>query len=197
MDASVFDYALLRDKTARYGLQALARLQTETQAPHAATVRALSTQVAREAVSGLPGAIPPTASTLSRNIVSLTPGQPVPASFLSQDWKQVDAHWMLPACLTYDAAKCDAYLVDFSGNHTANVVLIATGASVGFVFDQTNNGAWEMAGKLPIAPNCNAVRDALAKGTFALVEPRLQDIQVNGQRIEVEAMPARSSVCAK
>ena len=192
-----FDYSFLRYRSVRYGPQALARLQRETRAPNAATVRDLSTQAARQPGRGLSGAARPDAATLALNIVSRTPGQPVPASFLSQDWKRVTQNWMLPGCLNLGSVKCDAYLVDLTGGHKSNVVLFPNSGSIGFVFVQASNGDWQLVGKFSIAPDCAAVRDALAKGTFQLVEPRLRDIQVNGQRVEVDAMPARGAVCSR
>jgi hypothetical protein len=192
-----FDYNFLRYRSARYGLQALARLQEETKASNAATVRELSTQAARQPSPGLLSATRPDAATLARNIVSLTPGQSVPASFLSMDWKRAAQNWMLPSCLNSGEVKCDAYLVDLTGAHKPNVVLFPNSGSVGFVFDQTSNGDWQLVGKFSIAPDCAAIRDALAKGTFQLVEPRLRDIQVDGQRVEVEAMPVPRAGCSK
>lgn len=192
-----FDFNFLRYRSARYGLQALTRLQGETMAANAATVRELSTQAARQPGRGLLGAVRPDAATLALNISSRTPGQSVPASFLSKDWKRVTQNWALPACLNLDSVKCDAYLVDLTGDHKPNVVLFPNSGSVGFVFDQASDGDWQLAGKFSIAPDCAAVRDALAKGTFQLVEPRLRDIQVNGQRVEVEATSTRHAVCSR
>jgi hypothetical protein len=188
-----FDYAFLRYGSARYGLEALARLEGETKGSNAATVRELSTQAARSSGPVLSSAARPDAATLARNIVSRTPGQSVPASFLSKDWKQATQSWMLPACLNFGTMKCDAYLIDLTGDHKPNVVLFPNGDSVGFVFDQTSNGDWQQVGKFSIAPDCAAVRDALTKGAFQLVEPRLRDIQVNGQRVEVEATPVAAA----
>jgi hypothetical protein len=192
-----FDYNFLRFRSARYGVAALARLEGETRVANAATVRQLSTQAAKQPGPVLLSAGRPDAATLARNIVSRTPGQSVPASFLSKDWKQAGQNWLLPGCLNSGAVKCDAYLVDLSGNQQLNVVLFPNSGSVGFVFDQTSNGDWQLAGKFSIAPDCAAVLDALTKGTFQLAEPRLRDIQVNGQRIEVEATPLRGAVCLR
>jgi hypothetical protein len=192
-----FDYHFLRYGSTGYGLLALERLQGETLAPNATTIRELSAQVAREPARSLLNADRPDAATLAANIVSRTPGQSVPASFLSMDWKRATQSWMLPVCLNSGSVKCDAYLVDLTGAHKLNVVLFPNSGSVGFVFDQASSGNWQLVGKFSIAPDCAAVRDALAKGTFQLVEPRVRDIQVNGQRVEVEAMPARSVVCSR
>jgi hypothetical protein len=139
----------------------------------------------------------PNAATLELNIVSRTPGQPVPASFLSTDWKRAKQTWMLPGCLNVVSAKCDAYLVDLTGDHKSNVVLFPSSGSIGFVFDQASDGEWQLAGKFSIAPDCASLRDALVKGTFQLVEPRLRDIQLNGQRVEMETMTARGAVCTE
>ncbi|NML35082.1 DUF4153 domain-containing protein [Paraburkholderia antibiotica] len=192
-----FDYTFLRYRSARYGMQALARLQGETNGSNAATVRELSKQVANQPTPGPLGVARPDAATLARNIVSRTPGQSVPSSFLSMDWKQATQNWMLPVCLNSVEVKCDAYLVDLTGEHKLQVVLFPNGGSAGFVFDQAGNADWQLVGKFSIAPDCAAVRDALAKGTFELIEPRLRDIQVNGQRVEIEPTRTRSPVCAR
>jgi hypothetical protein len=192
-----FDYDFLRYESAKYGRQALARLQGETQATNAAAVRELSTQAARQPDRGLVGAGRPDAAALALNIVSRTPGRPVPASFLSKDWQRAAQTSMLPGCLNLGSVKCDAYLVDVTGDHKSNVVLFPHSESIGFVFDESSDSDWQLVGKFSIAPDCAAVRDALAKGTFQLVEPRLRDIQVNGRRVEVEATPARGAVCSR
>jgi hypothetical protein len=195
--AEKFDYSFLRYKSARYGQEALARLQAETGAPNAATVRELSAQAAHQPGLGASSTAQPDAATLTQNIVSLTPGQPVPASFLSKDWKQVPQNWILPACLRHGSVKCDAYLVDLTGNHKLDIVLFPNSGSMGFVFDDAGNGDWQLLGRISIAPDCAGVRDALAKGTFQLVEPRLKDIQVNGQRIEIETARAFGMACSR
>ncbi|NYH26894.1 DUF4153 domain-containing protein [Paraburkholderia bryophila] len=195
--AEKFDYDFLRYRSTRYGVQALVRLQGETNTPNAATIRELSTQAARQPARSTLGVAQPDAATLALTIVSRTPGQSVPASFLSTDWGRVTRKWMLPTCLNFGAIKCDAYLVDLTGDHKTNVVLFQNGGNIGFVFDQASDGGWALLGKFSIAPDCAAFRDALAKGTFQLVEPRLRDIQVNGQRVEVETTPTLGAACSR
>lgn len=192
-----FDYEFLRYRSARYGVQALARLQGETKTANAATIRELSAQAAHQSARGTLGTAQPDAAALALTIVSRTPGQPVPASFLSTDWGRVSRDRMLPTCLNFDAMKCDAYLVDLTGDHKTNVVLFQNGGNIGFVFDQASGGGWELLGKFSIAPDCAAFRDALAKGTFQLIEPRLRDVQVNGQRVEIETTPTLGAACSK
>ncbi|WP_206956270.1 DUF4153 domain-containing protein [Trinickia acidisoli] len=192
-----FDFDFLRFGSARYGLQALAHLENETHASNAAAIRELSTQATHWPGPSAPNIAAPDTATLTHNIVPHTPGQAIPASFLTQDWKQSTQRWMLPGCLNFGSVVCDAYIADLSGTHKPNVLLFPNHGNLGFVFDQAGNGAWQLVGKLSIAPDCAAVRDALAKGTFQLVEPRMKDIQVNGQRVEVEATPMLGAVCVK
>jgi hypothetical protein len=192
-----FDYDFLRHESARYGLQALARLQTQTTGPNAAAIRELSKQAADERDRGRFGKAVPDAATLARNIVPRTPGQSVPASFLSTDWKRDAQNWMLPGCLSSRTMKCDAYLIDMTGEHKPNVMLIPESEDEGFVFEQPSDGDWQLIGKFSLAPHCAAVRDALTKGAFQLIEPRLRDIEVDGQRIEVERLGTRSAGCAR
>jgi hypothetical protein len=195
--ADKFDYAFLRFRSMRYGMQALAKLQAQTEGANAATIRALSTQAANQPNPGPAGIAHPDAATIARNIVSRTPGQPVPASFLAMDWKQVAQSWILPGCLNSGAVKCDAYVVDLNGEHRNNVVLFPNSGAFGFVFDLAGTGEWQLVGRFSIAPDCAAARDALAKGTFQLVEPRVRDIQINGQRIEIEPQRTRSFSCSR
>lgn len=185
-----FDFDFLRYKSSRYGLLALAQLQQEQSAPNAATIRSLSTRPIGQPRSALD--TPPRPLTL----VSHTPGKSVPASFLAQDWTQTPQHWALPACLNSGRVKCDAYLIDLAGNQKRNVVLFVSTGSVGFVFDQASDDSdWALAGKFSIAPDCDAARDALTKGTFQLLAPKLRDIQVNGKRIAMEATPIPAERC--
>jgi len=192
-----FDYAFLRFKSARYGREALARLQQETGALGSPSIRALSARAAREPDGAAANLSRPDAATLANNIVQRTPGQAVPASFLSTDWNRAAQRSMLPACLEYRSIQCDAYLVDLTGDRKVDIVLFPNGGSIGFVFDQAREDAWQLAGKFSIAPDCAAIRDALSKGTFRLVEPHLRDIEVNGLRVEMEAIPAREFACSK
>jgi hypothetical protein len=196
MPPDKFDYHFLRYGSAKYGLQALDRLQAEAQAPNAAAIRELSAQAAHEPARSFSVGQRPDAATLAANIVSRTPGQSVPASFLAMDWTRSTKIWALPACLNFGSIKCDAYLADLTGSGKANVVLFPSNANVGFVFDEASPGDWQLVGKFSIAPNCLGVREALAKGTFQLVEPRIKDIQVNGQRVEAEAIPPRRLGCS-
>lgn len=195
--AEDFDYNFLRYGSARYGLQALARLREETRGANAETVRELSARAANQPDPNLSDAAGPDAATLARNIESRTPGQAVPGSFFSTDWARLTQDGTLPACLSIGTVKCDAYLVDLTGEHEPDVVLLPNNGSVGFVFGQAGNGDWQFVGEFSIAPDCTAIRDALAKGTFRLVAPRRQDIQVNGRRIEVEAVRTPGAACSK
>jgi hypothetical protein len=191
-----FDYRFLRYGSARYGVKALEQLQGETLSPNATSIRELSARAAREPARVRSNAERPDAATLAANIVSRTPGQSVPMSFLSMDWTASAQNWTLPVCLTSGSVKCDAYLIDLTGAHKLNVALFQNGGSVGFLFDQANTANWQLVGEFSIAPDCVAVRDALANGTFQLVEPRLRDIMVNGRRVEVEPMPAHTVLCS-
>jgi hypothetical protein len=191
-----FDYKFLHYGSARYGLLALERLEGETRVPNATAIRELSAQAAQKSVRDPFNDNRPDAAMLAATIVSRTPGQPVPASFLSMDWKHVPQNWMLPVCLNSGSIKCDAYMVDLTGDHKLNVVLFPNSGIAGFVFDQADDGNWRLVGQFSIAPDCDAVRDALAKGTFQLVEPCLRDIQVHGQRVEMQTMPTRGVVCS-
>jgi hypothetical protein len=195
--AEDFDYDFLRYDAARYGLQALARLRGETRGSNAETIRELSARAANQPGSSRWNATRPDAAALARNIESRTPGQSVPGAFLSTDWARSTQYETLPACLRFRIEKCDAYFVDLTGERQPDVVLVPNNGSVGYVFGQAGNGDWQLVGQFSIAPDCVAMRAALAKGTFQLVEPRRRDIQINGRRIEVKAAWAPDAACSK
>lgn len=197
-----FDFQFLSSRSAVYGQRALARLAVLNEGPGAAVIREKSTQAMQAAkaaqaprLAAAPATIP-NAEALSRNLVSRTQGQAVPASFLATDWQHATIQqWLLPACLKVTSAQCDAYLADLTGDRTLNVVLIPAGNSVATVFGQNPAGQWELLGRFNVGPECAGIRDALSQASFRLLEPRLRDLEINGRRVHVESAVPQTAWC--
>ncbi|MFS8980399.1 DUF4153 domain-containing protein [Cupriavidus necator] len=190
-----FDFSHLRSTA--YGRQALARLQAETAAPQAAAIRALSAQAAQQrGPDGTRAPQPaPDAAAIAANLDLRTPGRAVPPSFLANDWQQVTPRWRLPACLTSRSMRCDAYVLALTAQETPNVVLFPGTHPNGSVFGQDAGGAWRLIATVNIGPDCAAVREALAHGTFRLAPPVLPDIEVGGRRLQLEDARHRGTGC--
>ncbi|MGH8780026.1 DUF4153 domain-containing protein [Paraburkholderia sp.] len=193
-----FDFKFLRFRSAIYGRQALARLQSTDKGSNAAAIRQMSAQ-ALQATSPYEANAPvpttaPDADTLSRNIVSRMPGQALPASFLATNWPQKEL-WLLPACLKVTASQCDAYLADLTGTGKPNVLLIPVRSAFGTVFGQNPAGEWQVLGEFNIAPDCGSVRDALSSGNYHLTVPSLRNLEIGGQRIPVTETDRQPGIC--
>lgn len=192
-----FDFNYLGLRAGNYGRQALARLQAETASPQAATIRELSAQAAQQrSPDGARAPQPaPDAATIAANLDLRTPGRTVPPSFLANDWQRATPRWRLPACLTSRTMRCDAYVLPLTAQDTPNVVLFPGTNANGSVFGQDAAGAWRLLATVNIGPDCAAVREALAHGTFRLAPPVLPDIEIGGRRLQLEDARHRGVGC--
>jgi hypothetical protein len=99
--ADRFDFAFLRFRGGRYGLEALARLRDVGEPKEVAATAAL-------ALNRAPGGTVATPASRADNItVSFPAGQTLPDSFVRQDWGTRPNLAQLPSCLTA-TGKCDA-----------------------------------------------------------------------------------------
>lgn len=143
-----------------------------------------------------PSATAPNAEVLSRNIVPRMQGRELPPSFLSNDWQHATSQpWQLSACLRVKSVQCDAYLADLTGEGKPNVVLIPQSLGVASVFGQNSAGEWQLFGTFNIGPDCATIRDALSRGSYHLLAPRLHDLEINGERLQVEATETHVATC--
>lgn len=191
-----FDFRFLRFQAAVYGQRALAHLASLNEGAGAAAIREKSVQAERLTGFGSPLATAPNAEALSRNIVSRMQGRELPPSFIANDWRSTTGQqWQLPPCLRVTTVQCDAYLADLTGQGKPNVVLIPQSRGVAFVFGQDSASTWQLLGRFNMGPDCAGIRDALTRGNFHLLEPRLHDLEINGERLQVEATTARVATC--
>ncbi len=194
VSASQFDFAYLRFDGARYGREALARLEAKASGPDAALIRERIAAVRKirhrwQAEATVQPAV------VAANVRAWPAGVRLPESFLAMDWATVDAP--LPECLRLRGIECDAALLDISGDGKAEIVLLGNGPD-GLILQETAQGRWELAASLPMrATMCPPLREALRRGELRAVAPRLQDIEIGGQRVTPRAQPGQPLACGE
>lgn len=198
--AAKFDFDYLKFEGARYGTEALNNLKANAQGPDAALLREraeAALQKENRWASGDTGVKVAAASDIAASMTVWPAGSALPASFLSQNWEAHKEKWMLPQCLTVKNRKCEAYLIDFSGDGKADILLVGAETHLNPpVFMQDANGAWVVAATMPNAlARCAELRQTLAQGTYRTVPPLYQDLDVAGQRLQIEPHHAPQAAC--
>lgn len=184
--ADKFDFDYLKFEGQRYGLAALERLKTTTVGQDAALLREKANRALEKKNKWETSHIQPTAPDLHTSLKVWPQGAHVPESFMAQDWSAFKDKWRLPACLTNKKMLCEAYLIDFDGDHQAEVLLIEDSPSAKSVlFAQTPaNASWEaMATLNQQLSKCPAWREKLQQGSYHLVAPRFKELDIGGVRI--------------
>jgi hypothetical protein len=183
-----FDFAFLRFRAGRHGMEALQRLAANRQGPEAAAIadRAGEVLVARYPmdIKAPTRRIGP--EQRAANITVVQPsGTTLPEQFLQQDWSALqDSRFQLPRCLFLEA-KCNAAMIDLDGDGQPEILLFDS-------LVQANSGAfksgpdnkWDFIGTFTRTA-CPGVSDALKNGRFATVESSLKDIEVAGERLRL------------
>ena len=181
VSADKFDFEYLRFQGARYGQAALQQLANRT-GPDAAVIRARADAVLkRENRFDDTGALSDVAINLTVRPASVT----LPASFLQQDWSEAGPGWRLPACLKRAGQQCDAYVLDFDGDGRQEVLLISNDArATSVLLAEKEAGGWYARGQIRSETlRCGPLREKLQAGQFALVPPKVRELEVDGQRV--------------
>ena len=112
----------------------------------------------------------------------------LPDSFLHEKWRDSRRGRELPLCLIDKQGKCDAYLIDFTGDGKSEILLIEIKGRVGSaILAENESGHWSRIGALPYGlANCARLREKLRSGEFKVIEPNIRDLEVGGYRIEVQ-----------
>lgn len=177
--ADEFDFRYLRFEGGRYGRAALEQLKQQGYA-EAATALALPD---KDRWAGSRRATPP--KSVADNLTVWPAGTQLPASFLSQQWTTL-ADDEKPACISKKEHKCDAFLVDLTSDGKPDILLLDV-FSVGTLMTEAPDGTWRMAGTMDHRYSaCKPLVERLKSGTFSVVAPHLQDLEVDGQRIEFD-----------
>lgn len=184
--AAEFDFDYLKFSGERYGWNALQKLKVYAGA-EAPLIRekATATISKRDRYQQSPAA---TASEIADNITVWPQGSTLPKPLLDQDWRHAKSPWLIPECLRLKNKKCDAYLIDFTGDGKMEILFIGQqdyGRSA--LMMENANGPWDIAGSLAGSfVKCRQdLQKNLAVGAYRLVPPLILDLEVAGQRIHV------------
>ncbi|OBV40770.1 DUF4153 domain-containing protein [Janthinobacterium psychrotolerans] len=193
VSADKFDVEYLRFEGARYGQAALQQLSKRT-GPDAAVIRARADAVLkRENRFDDTGVL----SDVAINLTVRPAGSSLPDSFLRQDWSEAGPGWRLPACLKRAGQQCDAYLMDFDGDGRQEVLLISNDPRASSVLlAEKEGGGWYARGQIPTETlRCQPLREKLQAGQFALVPPKVRELEVDGQRIPMSLYNEQEVSC--
>jgi hypothetical protein len=182
-----FDFAFLRFQSGRYGDQALNRLKAKQDGPDAARIAQMASEALNQRnrwqAQQRQNTVRVTPATRAANIAVLRPkDQPIPDSFVAQDWTAYARQWELPRCLVADA-KCEAILLDLDDDGQPEILLLGLPAGPAAAFKDGPAG-WSYFGMIANL-QCNGVREALRAGQFRAAAPILKEIEVAGQRLRV------------
>ena len=181
-----FDFDYLKFSGERYGWKALQKLKgyAGADAPlvHAQVMTTLAKQYQGDQE-------PPDASAIeiADNLTVWPKGVLLPKSFLDQTWGDIKFRWLVPECLRLKDRKCDAHLIDFSGDGKAEILLMGQRHAGSALLMQSENGAWNVVGSLDrVFVACrDEIQKNLAAGTYRLAPPLIQDIEIAGQKIHI------------
>jgi hypothetical protein len=177
-----FDFAYLRFEGERYGKEALAKLrQSSDQAVRTGVDAALAMSARRGRNRE---AEPAPRIDIAANMTVWPKGSSVPPAFLAVDWRNINEDGF-PDCLVKDHAKCDAYLIDVTGDGKAEVVVVgANKGSDAAIFGAAGADTWTMLDRLPFdVAGCAWYRQRLIDGRVRAVAPARKVLEIDGQRI--------------
>lgn len=185
--AAKFDFAYLRFEGARYGRDALARLDATASGKDGALVRErIAATRKMQGVWDRSPAVEIGPQELAANLTVWPTGTVLPESFVHNDWvKNVTAPFV-PECLRLKGRTCDAYLLDLNGDGKPEVVLVPTERGPSPILGEDAQHQWHRIGNLPwTVGGCKSLRQKLIAGSIRAMPPELQDLEVAGLRLPV------------
>ncbi|SNS96666.1 protein of unknown function [Noviherbaspirillum humi] len=194
--AAEFDYEYLRFQGARYGREALEQL-LQAQGTDAETIRrkAQAALMKKNRWDKQEGASV-SSDQLSRNITVWPKNERLPFAYTSQQWAASDQAWQLPTCLRSPQSKCDAFMLDITGDGKNDILLLPAEKHVsGAIFVEGADHSWWLFGTLPLAlTGCDSFREKLIAGDYRLEPVRTRQLRVGNQSIEVHKQYRSSNV---
>lgn len=197
--AEQFDFDYLRFDGARYGIAALARLKAYAGAD-AEAVREKAMLALKKEKRWPPAVAQVTPVDVAANIRVWPATARLPDAFIRADWARHERQWELPLCLRQKGKACDAYPIDFSGDGEPEVLVVGSERHMGAaLMMESEAGRWDVAGNLPRGlAGCATLREQLIAGNFQVIAPRVGDLDIAGQRIEINRWTsANSDVCGE
>jgi hypothetical protein len=168
-----FDFAFLKFKAGRFGVEALKALSHRKTGLNAAVIAQSASEALQESD---PFARPKPAKPTAR-ITPYPKGRTLPDDFLNQDWSQENVG---DPCF-HGQSECDAFFADLDGDGTDEVLLASTYELSAFRRD--DKGRWVFLG--PIYPYDPKIRAALRAGTFNTSPASWKDIEADGRRLRL------------
>ncbi len=188
ISADKFDFEYLKFEGVRYGRAALERLKNQTQGAQTAVIRDKAEHVLEQKELRYPSEAKASRGEVASNITVWPQKVTLPESFNKQNWATYQNVWELPLCLKRAGVPCDAFLSDVDSDSRPEVFLIGrehTSDSV--VLAEDADGGWSVVGHLPdTLTGCASLREKLLAGEFQLIPRRVRDLEIDGQRIEIQ-----------
>lgn len=186
-----FDFKSLRRWGGRYGDSALVSLAEDATASE--FIRTQATQAMKAFTPAPPVAA--TTTDIAANIVS--PARtPLPASFLRRDWTTASPSWQIPNCLKRPAERCDAFLLDLTGDGREDILLVPANANLSVLFAGTADGSWPMVATTSDSTvKCPHVLEALRAGQWQPVAPVAGDLEVAGRHLHLTPIGKPTPPC--
>ena len=199
VSAQHFDFVFLRFDGARFGREALDRLERQAMqagGPDAAftrqriaAVRKLENRWNRQELAA-------GQADLAANLHVHPAGTALPASLLRTDFSTQAERWRMPDCLYLGHRACDAVLLDVNGDGKPEVIVLPERGWAG-VLSEVTPGQWRLVGSTSGAVLCKPVRAALLAGSARSIDRALRDIEAGGKRIHLDPIePPSRKPCA-
>ncbi|MGH8853026.1 MAG: DUF4153 domain-containing protein, partial [Telluria sp.] len=178
-----FDVGYLRFEGARYGPEALARLERTYKGAAAPQLKA---QIAAVRKLHYPaGSLFAEPAVLAVNLRPMPVGTRLPASFMAMDWSAAPAAG-IPGCLLRRGVACDAYVLDLGGDARPEVLLLGEKAWETAVAAEDTCGKWRIVGNVPILlASCARFKAAMREGKLRVLPAAWNDLEVDGHRFPI------------
>ena len=185
VSADKFDYEYLRFSGKRFGNDALKEMAGRKTGNYAGTI-AMKARAALDKKNSWQPAVAPDKSSLAANITVWPKGSVLPASFINQEWKKINEDWSMPECMRDRSRTCDAFMLDIDADGRNE--LLIPGSMNATLLMQDKSGKWVRNGAIDALKSCSKDIQALKNGTYQLVLPVIQDLQIGEVRYRIDSV---------
>lgn len=197
-----FDFDFLHFEGARYGRDALARLDATAAGPNAALLRgriADTRKLKFQWERNTPQELAQPKVDVMANLHLWPKGTRLPESTAHLDWSALSRIPASPSCLRTAGKICDAYLIDVDDDRKPELVLVGEeNFSGGLVMTEAGRGQWRVLGTLPRwVGGCRAMRKGLMARVVHAIPATTPDLMLAGQRVHVAPADEIPAECAQ
>ncbi len=185
VSAEKFDYEYLRFSGKRFGNAALNELAGRKSGKDASVI-AMKARAALDKKNSWEPAVAPNKANMTANITVWPKGSVLPVSYINQDWKKINEDWSMPECMRDRSATCDAFLLDIDADGQNE--LLIPGSMNAALLMQDKSGKWVRNGAIDSLKSCSKDIQALKNGTYQLVLPVIQDLQIGEVRYRIDSV---------